>query len=295
MLAFFLAWILIMLMHTQPADNAPPRLTVQTALLYAVAAGALLLFAISMSMDMGLRRILAKTLFRQTAYDPDSYVHSLALILILFMLTVTYGGFILNNGLAGIEAETAIESQSAPDYAGFLENLGVYCLFSVLGVGLFTRRGIRATFQRLGVRLPGVGEWTAGLGIGLAMRIYTLLFSILIYFLLPRETYNSLWGVSISTHSTLLYGFLLALSSGIGEEILFRGALQPIFGVWLTSLVFVMVHTNYTFTLSWGIIGIHALIFAWLRRRTNTTTAMIAHFTYNFVPYLLGYLTSGMG
>lgn len=34
----------------------------------------------------------------------------------------------------------------------------------------------------------------------------------------------------------------IALAAGFGEELLFRGALQPLLGVWFTSLLFVLVH-----------------------------------------------------
>jgi membrane protease YdiL (CAAX protease family) len=36
----------------------------------------------------------------------------------------------------------------------------------------------------------------------------------------------------------------IALAAGIGEELLFRGALQPVIGVWLTSVLFVLAHTR---------------------------------------------------
>jgi membrane protease YdiL (CAAX protease family) len=36
--------------------------------------------------------------------------------------------------------------------------------------------------------------------------------------------------------------WLLALASGIGEEALFRGALQPVVGLWWTSLLFAAAH-----------------------------------------------------
>src|SRR5207247_4258871 len=34
----------------------------------------------------------------------------------------------------------------------------------------------------------------------------------------------------------------ISLSAGIGEEILFRGALQPILGIWWTSFIFTVAH-----------------------------------------------------
>lgn len=35
---------------------------------------------------------------------------------------------------------------------------------------------------------------------------------------------------------------LVSLCAGVGEEILFRGALQPIFGILITSIIFVAIH-----------------------------------------------------
>ena len=34
----------------------------------------------------------------------------------------------------------------------------------------------------------------------------------------------------------------ISLCAGIGEEILFRGAIQPVFGVWITAIGFVALH-----------------------------------------------------
>ncbi len=268
------------------------RIPAQMAVAYATISSVFFLACVSASIDSGFRQVLAKTLFRHTGYNPASIVHTLALILITAGVIVVYGTFVLNGGLQGMAANVAAERQAVEaagtaDYAGFIEILGIYIVLSLLGVGLFVRRGIRATLQRLGVRFPGIGEWTAGIGFGLAMYVYVVILSVILNVILPPSVNQGLWGVSTQTDDTLLYGFLMAFSAGVGEELVFRGALQPIFGVWLTSLVFVIVHTNYTFTLSWVIIGIHALIFAWLRQRANTTTAMIAHFTYNFMPYLL--------
>ncbi len=36
----------------------------------------------------------------------------------------------------------------------------------------------------------------------------------------------------------------IGLAAGVGEELLFRGALQPLLGLWLTSAVFVLVHVR---------------------------------------------------
>jgi len=35
---------------------------------------------------------------------------------------------------------------------------------------------------------------------------------------------------------------VISLCAGIGEELLFRGAIQPFFGIWITAFVFVLIH-----------------------------------------------------
>ncbi len=39
----------------------------------------------------------------------------------------------------------------------------------------------------------------------------------------------------------------ISLFAGVGEELLFRGAMQPVLGVWLTSLIFVGMHGYFKF------------------------------------------------
>ncbi|MEM7434085.1 MAG: CPBP family intramembrane glutamic endopeptidase [Myxococcota bacterium] len=45
----------------------------------------------------------------------------------------------------------------------------------------------------------------------------------------------------------------LAVLSGVGEELFFRGAMQPVFGLWLTSLIFGALHVGpRRVFLAWG-------------------------------------------
>ncbi len=39
----------------------------------------------------------------------------------------------------------------------------------------------------------------------------------------------------------------LSLFAGTGEELLFRGAIQPLLGIWVTSLIFVAIHGYFKF------------------------------------------------
>jgi len=78
---------------------------------------------------------------------------------------------------------------------------------------------------------------------------------------------------------------LLGLSAGIGEEITLRGGLQPRLGILLTSAFFAALHVQY----SWfGMLVILALglVLGMVRKRTNTTVAMIAHVAYDVIAVL---------
>jgi len=80
---------------------------------------------------------------------------------------------------------------------------------------------------------------------------------------------------------------IVAGGAAIGEEIAFRGALQPVFGLWPTALFFALVHIQYTLTPAALIIFGVALGLGWLRRRYNTTTSIVAHFLYDFSLFAL--------
>jgi membrane protease YdiL (CAAX protease family) len=72
-----------------------------------------------------------------------------------------------------------------------------------------------------------------------------------------------------------------------------RGALQPVFGILITSIFFTLLHTQYLFTPTMGLIFLISVGFGVIRRRYNTTTAIITHFVYNFFPLLLLVLSGG--
>jgi membrane protease YdiL (CAAX protease family) len=79
---------------------------------------------------------------------------------------------------------------------------------------------------------------------------------------------------------------ILALASSIGEELLFRGALLPWFGVWIQAAVFAALHIGpgrrfLPWTLSALALGV---AFGWLATWTgNLGGPIAAHFTINFL------------
>jgi membrane protease YdiL (CAAX protease family) len=93
--------------------------------------------------------------------------------------------------------------------------------------------------------------------------------------------------------SLTLPGIIVAsIAAGFGEEVGIRGLLQPRFGILLPALLFASLHA---FQYSWdGLISVFlaGLVFAYIRRYSNTTTSAITHTVYDLV--LFSMLMVGM-
>ncbi len=82
----------------------------------------------------------------------------------------------------------------------------------------------------------------------------------------------------------------LGLAAALGEESIFRGALQPRFGLLLTTVLFALLHSQYGISVSTLLVLIVGLALGVVRTRFNTTTAMIVHAVYNMTLGLITYL-----
>lgn len=86
---------------------------------------------------------------------------------------------------------------------------------------------------------------------------------------------------------------LVSLCAGVGEEILFRGALQPIFGIIITSIIFVAIH-GYLNPRDWrlSIYGVYMVgaiaVIGWMSERLGLISAILAHTIIDI--YLLHHL-----
>ena len=80
----------------------------------------------------------------------------------------------------------------------------------------------------------------------------------------------------------------LSLCAGIGEEIFFRGAVQPLIGIWITAVFFVAIHGYYSVK-NWrkntlGILLTFFIVFiGWGAENLSLWHAIAAHFSYDFV------------
>lgn len=225
--------------------------------------------------------------YRVRGFDPASYVHMLALILAIYLLGSQLIGFIAGGGLEGL-AESYQEA--GLDVWSLLSNSLPLVVVPFIGVGFGLRRNLRQAFDRLG--LGALTREGVALSIGVTFALFVGLFVIgLVWTLIvPEDIYEEQTQASKALSEsidTIGLAFLVAATAAIGEEIAFRGALQPVIGFWPTALIFTLTHTQYALTPAWLIIFVVAVAFGWIRQRYNTTVAILTHFWYNLFQLLL--------
>ncbi|MGH3145858.1 MAG: lysostaphin resistance A-like protein, partial [Rubrobacter sp.] len=84
---------------------------------------------------------------------------------------------------------------------------------------------------------------------------------------------------------------LIGVGAGLGEETLFRGAVQPKFGIVATSVLFASMHVQYGPSLLLVYVFVLSVGLGLLRRWINTTASFLAHAAYNFLGVLLTFYT----
>ena len=78
----------------------------------------------------------------------------------------------------------------------------------------------------------------------------------------------------------------VSLFAGVGEELLFRGALQPVLGIWITSIIFVGIHGYFKFRtgahIFFGLMMFSlSMLLGILYQELGLISAMTAHAVYD--------------
>ncbi|MBE2238605.1 MAG: CPBP family intramembrane metalloprotease [Caldilineaceae bacterium] len=224
-------------------------------------------------------------------------LHAASLSMTMFI--PIYLALTLGIGLGTLSTQLAARAEETgqpPVTVGFLwVQTALFVLIALIGIGWLTRRTWGAALQRLGIVRPTLRQVLIAAGSALVMAPVVMLI----------EAAASAAGLGIDADVESLteqligplfqspWGILsIGLAAGIGEEALFRGAMQPRFGLLFTTLLFALVHSNYGITLSTLVVFLLGLLLGWLRIRYNTTTAMIAHAVYNSTLGLLAVLAA---
>jgi len=267
-----------------------PSIDQSSAMINFILTAALSVLSIALVASANLRERLRRILPAQATYNPESPVHTTACVLSLAIVCFVIGNFVVGGGIAGLAQSLQANGVDLSDL--LLEDV-VWVFAAVLGIGLALRRTPQQVIARLGLRIPTREDINWGIGMGL------LLFGVVI-------ATSSVWSLLVSSQqlqqqtaasdqlaqsfNSLPIAFITSLAVAIGEEIFFRGALQPVFGIWLTSLFFALMHTQYTLTPATLIIFVTSLGLGWLRQRYSTGASILGHFVYNFIQLALAVL-----
>jgi membrane protease YdiL (CAAX protease family) len=219
--------------------------------------------------------------------DPDSPVHSLAMVLAVILLGTQLASLAFTNVLA---ADQQLPPLSISD---LLAQEVPFLIFAVAGVGLWVRRSLPASAVRLGVVVP------AWWHVALALAAAGIFFAVAQGSTYLSQQLTPSIAAQVDKSTQHVFGDLtgpvgivaIALVPGICEDLLFRGALQPRFGLVLTALLFTAIHTEYGISIDVLSIFVIAFGLGLIRKYTNTTTSITCHASYNL---LVGLNLTGM-
>jgi membrane protease YdiL (CAAX protease family) len=238
--------------------------------------GALIVAAIGLH---GIRARLARFL----PITPDNPLHTASMAIALALILAHFSGYLLQGAAPSSTAPVTLSDQ--------VLNLVLMLGLALFGIGALTRRSPRDLWRRLGLVRPTRFQMLFAFGLGSFFQLVGLAAYGLSHALTPDlaqsvdQSSSTLFGALLAlSFMSLPVGILfLALSAGLGEEMLFRGAVQPRLGLLLTALLFTAFHDQYGF--SFELLGIFAIALAlgWLRANMNLWAAIAAHSWYDFL------------
>lgn len=228
-------------------------------------------------------------LFRFMPANPVSMPHLFGAVLFVSVLA----NYVLNL-TAFYDMERILEELKNTPLLPSVFSLFLFILYlTLMGTGLFLRRSWKEILVRLGLERLSPKQVLGSIGLGVVLLIGLFLLSVFV--IRPLDPEGFAMGQRFEAAMRLegapwLIFFVsmgVALSAGIGEELMFRGVLQPVFGILPTTLLFALIHSHYGFSILMVQVFILGLVFAWIRKRYNTTAAIITHATYDVMALVL--------
>jgi hypothetical protein len=235
------------------------------------------------------RRLLARII----PIDPRRTVHAVAvsftmLIVINLLMTTIFLPMVTRD----LQAQSANGTPAITVSMLWGQDILLFVI-GIVGVGWLSRRNLGQALQRLGICVPSLRQVAVGVGGGLVL----IPLSVGIQFAagalhVPQDaTVQKLTQLLVGPLTQSVLGVVtLGVAAALGEETVFRGALQPRFGLVLTAIMFALLHQQYSFSLSTLVVLILGLVLGFIRDRTNTSTSMIVHAVFNSTQGLLALL-----
>lgn len=236
---------------------------------------------LGLSLSLPLVRSFRKLVALVTPMDPASTIDMMGLGLILALMSYFGWAITLDSDPDDLTSAVTVTSQ--------ITNVAFFILVAYVAVGTNIYRSSSEATSRLGLRWPTLTDIVIGVAAVVPAFMLSMVGSLLTLYFQPDlfDDLGSTMEEMSSGTSVTLVAVLIFASAGLGEEILFRGAIQPRFGIFLTSAFWALVHTQYQF--SFVVFGLFlvGVLFGFMRKYQSTTSAIIAHAVYNAVVVLL--------
>ncbi|NLT43534.1 MAG: CPBP family intramembrane metalloprotease [Anaerolineae bacterium] len=247
---------------------------------------------------LGFMRPVRRLAARVLPLDPDSFVHTIALVTVVtltlesFVPLVVMGEPTLIAVISGmLDGGADLDmGDGGATLRGELYGLVWIVVGAVFAVGLGVRRNLKQALTRLGLVAPTASQVGLGAALGLGLVVAVAVLGVAIDWLWGEMGWTISGGAGFDeAFGTLLAPFLtpigavvLGLSAGLGEEVAVRGVLQPRLGILLSNLLFTALHA---FQYNWDallVVFLLGVVLGIIRRRTNTTTSVVVHGVYDF-------------
>ena len=231
------------------------------------------------------RRQLARLLH---TFRPESTINAVAASMYILVLI-----YLVSSQVSVDQLRALKQSGATPAlWLNIATNQLPFLVVAIAGVGLFVRRSIPETLQRLGLYWPG-WRWIAGSAVvAVLLVVFGVFFDAMMTRLTPdvSSSINDISQRLFSSITNPAAALAVALAAGVGEEVLFRGALQPRLGIVAAALLFAVLHTQYAISLASVEIFILGLALGWLRKRAGVTGAIIAHAGYDLILLMIPFV-----
>ncbi len=244
--------------------------------LFMVAAG----LAVGLALIPQFRQLLA----RVTPIKPTSMPDMVGLVFILVIPVVMI--FTIDATFSDANGET--EFGTVDNFALVAQTVLLVAI-AFFAVGGAINRDFSSVRDRLGLHMPTMRQVVISIALVVPLLIISAIGAVLTDFFQPGFTdeIDDIVGEVTADLINVQGAILIGLSAGIGEEVLFRGAMQPTFGIVITSLVFMLIHVQYGFSFILLSLFATSVVFGIQRIKMNTTCCIITHATYNFVVVML--------
>jgi len=225
-----------------------------------------------------LRRLVAKAI----PFDPKSWPDTIGLFLIASIVA-----------LSSVALFVESDEQEPATYLLLVVTAATEVALAFVIVGAPFYRTVKQGVKRLGLAVPTLREAGIAFGLVIVAFVISALSSVLVRYVQPDiyDRINDNLGTMTSGIDSWWGALVLGLCAGIGEEVLFRGAIQPKYGIIVTAIVFAVLHQQYGASFVTAGVFAVGILFGLERKYFNTTACIITHAAYNTIAILAAQAT----